>query len=257
MREVVHVVDRPGGILHLPDHDGPDLDRIAVRIVHLGRASPGCDPVDHDAFLIVNADGLTVKSIPFPEYFGPCSGGGQTPCYVYPCPTVGSCAAYPGQALPARFGQSTSDEAATYQTFLTPTQSTTPAGSTGTATTPAGTTTTTATTTTGAKSPHRRRGRQASRRQPASRRFGRRSRRRQGTGEGARNPAVPGLLPQVDRRWRQLLFSSLNQPRHKVSIGSTRNGPQVYLHRASHLYILLQNRCTIDQYIFSALNGTC
>ena len=33
--------------------------------------------------LLLNADGLELKTIQFPEVFGPCGGGGQTPCYVF------------------------------------------------------------------------------------------------------------------------------------------------------------------------------
>jgi LCP family protein required for cell wall assembly len=58
--------------------------------------------------LVVNANKLTVKTIPFPEYFGPCSGGGQTPCYVYP---IGMTAV----------GQPTGPEAAAYHRLLKPT----------------------------------------------------------------------------------------------------------------------------------------
>jgi polyisoprenyl-teichoic acid--peptidoglycan teichoic acid transferase len=51
--------------------------------------------------LVINADGHTVKQIPFPAQFGICNAGGQTPCYV---------TADPGAM-----------EAA-YRSFMTPTQ---------------------------------------------------------------------------------------------------------------------------------------
>jgi len=38
--------------------------------------------------LIVNADGLTVKSIPFPAQLQTCSAGGQTPCFVTASPAA-------------------------------------------------------------------------------------------------------------------------------------------------------------------------
>jgi polyisoprenyl-teichoic acid--peptidoglycan teichoic acid transferase len=34
--------------------------------------------------LAINADGHTLKTIQFPEYFGPCGGNAQTPCFVFP-----------------------------------------------------------------------------------------------------------------------------------------------------------------------------
>ena len=63
--------------------------------------------------LIVDAQRLTVKSIPFPEYFGNCTNGGQTPCYVY---ADGS---GPSGTLPV--GTATPAEANAYRRFMTPT----------------------------------------------------------------------------------------------------------------------------------------
>ncbi len=37
--------------------------------------------------LVVNADGHTLKQIPFPAQFGACNAGGQTPCYVTAVPS--------------------------------------------------------------------------------------------------------------------------------------------------------------------------
>jgi polyisoprenyl-teichoic acid--peptidoglycan teichoic acid transferase len=69
--------------------------------------------------LIVNADKFTLKTIQFPEYFGPCGGNAQTPCYVFPT--------------------SAAAEEQAYQKFITPTPIT--PTSTTTATTPATATT--------------------------------------------------------------------------------------------------------------------
>ena len=33
--------------------------------------------------LVINSDGHTIKSIPFPYVFGPCGSDPQTPCYVF------------------------------------------------------------------------------------------------------------------------------------------------------------------------------
>ena len=91
--------------------------------------------------LVVNAAGHTVKSIPFPEYFGACTAGNaQTPCYVY---AIGS-----GPEGTAPVGQATPAEAAAYRRFLRPTIAPPPA------TTTPGTTTTR--TPTGARRPSRR-----------------------------------------------------------------------------------------------------
>ena len=51
--------------------------------------------------LVINSDGHTIKSIPFPYVFGPCGGSAQTPCYV--------------------FAQSAAAESAAYRQFMTPT----------------------------------------------------------------------------------------------------------------------------------------
>jgi LCP family protein required for cell wall assembly len=69
--------------------------------------------------LVVNADGLTVKSIHFPEYFGECTSGGQTPCYVY---AAGS---GPDGTLPV--GEATGAEAVAFRKFMTPTIARAPA----------------------------------------------------------------------------------------------------------------------------------
>ncbi len=68
--------------------------------------------------LVVDADGHTIRSIPFPYVFGPCGGGTsaelQTPCYV--------------------FASSQAAEEAAYQRFVTPTVATTGSGARTTAT---------------------------------------------------------------------------------------------------------------------------
>ncbi len=77
--------------------------------VQTDRSLHTTDGIDELFDLVVNADGLTVKSIPFPEYFGPCGGGDvQTPCYVYPIDMT-------------TVGEPTPAEAHAYQRFLTPT----------------------------------------------------------------------------------------------------------------------------------------
>lgn len=58
--------------------------------------------------LLLNADGLELKTIPFPERFGPCGGGGQTPCYV--------------------FATSRAAEQQAYRELMTPTSSVPPVG---------------------------------------------------------------------------------------------------------------------------------
>jgi len=78
--------------------------------------------------LAINADGHTLKTIPFPEYFGACGGDSGSPCYVYACPAVGAC---PGDSYyvtgPATtVGEATPAEQAAYQAFLTPTTTPTP-----------------------------------------------------------------------------------------------------------------------------------
>jgi LCP family protein required for cell wall assembly len=68
-----------------------------------------------DLFNVVfNADGHTVKSIPFPEYFGVCGGSdAQTPCYVY--------ADDSGPEGTLGIGEPTPAEEEAYRRFLTPT----------------------------------------------------------------------------------------------------------------------------------------
>jgi polyisoprenyl-teichoic acid--peptidoglycan teichoic acid transferase len=84
--------------------------------------------------LIINADGHTLKTIQFPEYFGACGSGG--PCYVYACPAVGACTgdSYYTTAPATTVGEATPAEEAAYTAFLTPT--TGPAPSANTATPP-------------------------------------------------------------------------------------------------------------------------
>jgi LCP family protein required for cell wall assembly len=70
--------------------------------------------------LVVNANKLTLKTVQFPEYFGPCVSGGQTPCYVYPCPQLSTCTGYAG-ANPT-IGQPTAATEAIWNQFITPTR---------------------------------------------------------------------------------------------------------------------------------------
>jgi LCP family protein required for cell wall assembly len=79
--------------------------------------------------LVINADGHTVKTVPFPEYFGNCTGGGQTPCYVY---ADGS---GPQGGLPV--GHGTPQESQALKKLLTPTLAKPPAPASP-AVTPAG-----------------------------------------------------------------------------------------------------------------------
>jgi polyisoprenyl-teichoic acid--peptidoglycan teichoic acid transferase len=60
--------------------------------------------------LLINADKLTLKSIPFPAQFSACNSGGQTPCYV--------------TATPAAMQSA-------YQHFITPTTASTAGSSSG------------------------------------------------------------------------------------------------------------------------------
>jgi polyisoprenyl-teichoic acid--peptidoglycan teichoic acid transferase len=71
--------------------------------------------------LVINADGHSLKTIQFPEYFGACGGGG--PCYVYACPAVGACVgdSYVTTAPATPVGEPTPAEEAAYTAFLTPT----------------------------------------------------------------------------------------------------------------------------------------
>ncbi|HET9075014.1 MAG TPA: hypothetical protein VFN48_10575, partial [Solirubrobacteraceae bacterium] len=69
--------------------------------------------------LVLDANRLTLKTIPFPEYFGACGNGSQTPCYVYPCPQLSTCTGYAGPNPP--IGQPTQATAAAWQHFITPT----------------------------------------------------------------------------------------------------------------------------------------
>ena len=69
--------------------------------------------------LVLGANKLTLKTIPFPEYFGACGNGTQTPCYVYPCPQLSSCTGYGGPNPP--IGQPTQATEATWRRFITPT----------------------------------------------------------------------------------------------------------------------------------------
>jgi polyisoprenyl-teichoic acid--peptidoglycan teichoic acid transferase len=62
------------------------------------------------ADLVINADKLTLKSIPFPAQFSACNAGGQTPCYV---------------TATAQAMQSA------YQSFMTPTTASTAGSSSG------------------------------------------------------------------------------------------------------------------------------
>ena len=134
--------------------------------------------------LVLNADGHTIKSIPFPYVFGPC-GGGQTPCYV--------------------FAQSPQAEQAAYRHFMTPT--TAPAS---TSTTPAAPTTTTASGTVSA-SHHASNSR--------SRRPDVRSRRRPLTVRAARARRDAGLLPDADPRGLGVLLRDHRQLRRSLRAG--------------------------------------
>jgi polyisoprenyl-teichoic acid--peptidoglycan teichoic acid transferase len=69
--------------------------------------------------LIVNANKLTLKTIPFPENFGPCGGGSETPCYVFACPTMALCTGAADTGPP--LGEPTVAEEQAYTRFITPT----------------------------------------------------------------------------------------------------------------------------------------
>jgi LCP family protein required for cell wall assembly len=70
-------------------------------------------------YLVINANALSIKSVQFPEYFGACGTGSQTPCYVYPCPELDTCSGYPGPAPP--LGQPTLATREIWQQFIKPT----------------------------------------------------------------------------------------------------------------------------------------
>lgn len=70
--------------------------------------------------LVVNADGQSQKTVQFPEYFGPCVSGGQTPCYVYPCPQLSTCTGYGGPN--PTIGEPTEATEAAWKQFITPTR---------------------------------------------------------------------------------------------------------------------------------------
>jgi LCP family protein required for cell wall assembly len=72
--------------------------------------------------LIVNATKLTLKTIPFPENFGPCGGDGATPCYVFACPTMALCTGSADTGPP--LGEPTVAEEQAYTRFITPTLAT-------------------------------------------------------------------------------------------------------------------------------------
>jgi len=76
--------------------------------------------------LIVNANKLTLKTIPFPENFGPCGSG--TTCYVFACPTLAECSGSAATGPP--LGKSTQAEQVVYRRFITPTRAK-PSGSHG------------------------------------------------------------------------------------------------------------------------------
>jgi LCP family protein required for cell wall assembly len=69
--------------------------------------------------LIINANKLTVKTIPFPENFGPCGGNSGAPCYVFACPTMAQCSGAANTGPP--LGEATVAEAQAYEKFVTPT----------------------------------------------------------------------------------------------------------------------------------------
>ncbi len=69
--------------------------------------------------LLINANSHTLKTVQFPEYFGQCVSGGQTPCYVYPCPELSTCNGYGGPNPP--LGQPTAATEAIWRQFITPT----------------------------------------------------------------------------------------------------------------------------------------
>jgi polyisoprenyl-teichoic acid--peptidoglycan teichoic acid transferase len=83
--------------------------------------------------LIVNADKLTLKTIQFPENFGPC-GNGNSACYVYPCVTEATCTGATDSA--PTLGEATAPEEQAYKTFITPTKAPAAATTTTTPTTP-------------------------------------------------------------------------------------------------------------------------
>jgi LCP family protein required for cell wall assembly len=70
--------------------------------------------------LMLDANTHSLKTIQFPEYFGPCDSGGQTPCYVYPCPELSTCTGY-GGANPT-IGEPTAATEAAWAEFIRPTK---------------------------------------------------------------------------------------------------------------------------------------
>ena len=70
--------------------------------------------------LVLDANKLSVKTVQFPEYSGPCVAGGQTPCYVYACPELSTCSGYGG--VNPELGQPTQATEEIWREFITPTR---------------------------------------------------------------------------------------------------------------------------------------
>jgi LCP family protein required for cell wall assembly len=68
--------------------------------------------------LVINADGHSLRTVQFPEYFGPNVAG--SPSYVYPCPQLSTCSQGYAGANPT-IGQPTAATEAIWKEFVTPT----------------------------------------------------------------------------------------------------------------------------------------
>jgi polyisoprenyl-teichoic acid--peptidoglycan teichoic acid transferase len=101
------------------------LVRIFAKYTHTDSSLASEDGLIDLFDLVLDANGHSLKTIQFPEYFGSCSPSGQTPCYVYPCPDLSTCTGY-GGANPT-LGEPTEATEAAWKEFITPTK--TPAAS--------------------------------------------------------------------------------------------------------------------------------
>ena len=95
------------------------LIRIFSRYTQPDKSLATTDGLLNLANLVIDANSHTLRTIRFPEYFGACTSGSQTPCYVYPCPQLSTCSGYGGPNPP--IGQPTQATEATWRRFITPT----------------------------------------------------------------------------------------------------------------------------------------
>ena len=113
-------------------HNEGKLTSIFAKYTHTDKSLASEDGLIDLFNLVINAQSHSVRTIPFPEYFGPCVAGQTTPCYVYACSELATCST--GGDGNTTIGQPTQATEAAYKEFITPTKVKTSSSSSGTGT---------------------------------------------------------------------------------------------------------------------------